>query len=156
MQASWWWLFCVGFACSPDGFSCPVGDMIIGVIVSMNGRLSLCVNPVIDWQHVQDVSCLSPNYIWHWLQHKVLKKRAPSPVLNIEKAQLWGCFTASGTGWFKCLHDRMKSEAYQGRSWTETYYPMTENSVSVAGHGSSTRIIHLTALSSEEELFWAR
>jgi len=50
----------VEFACSPQ----------FTVNVNVHGclfRLSLC-DPVMDWQHVQSVACLSPNGSWDRLQ----------------------------------------------------------------------------------------
>merc|ERR1711980_625 len=40
----------------------------IGVNVSVNGCLSLCVSPAIVWRPVQGVPCLSPNVSWDRLQ----------------------------------------------------------------------------------------
>ncbi|XP_078026211.1 uncharacterized protein LOC117258684 isoform X1 [Epinephelus lanceolatus] len=40
----------------------------VGVNVSVNGCLSLCVSPVIVWRPVQVVPCLSPDVSWDRLQ----------------------------------------------------------------------------------------
>lgn len=40
----------------------------IGVGVSVNGFLSLCVNPVIDWLPVHSVPHLSPEVTWDLFQ----------------------------------------------------------------------------------------
>jgi len=48
-----------------------IGDskLSVGVNVSVNGCLSLCVSPVIVWWPVQGEPCLSPSVSWDRLQH---------------------------------------------------------------------------------------
>jgi len=68
--------FCAEFACSPrvsvasshSPKTCRLGTRLIGnsklsvgVNVSVNGCLSLCVSPAIVWRPVQGVPCLSPD-----------------------------------------------------------------------------------------------
>lgn len=43
--------------------------LTVGVSASVNGCLSLCVGPAIDWQPIQVVPHLSPKVIWDRLQH---------------------------------------------------------------------------------------
>ena len=47
-----------------------IGDskLSVGVNVSVNGCLSLCVSPAIVWRPVQGVPCLSPDVSWDRLQ----------------------------------------------------------------------------------------
>ena len=41
----------------------------VGVNMSVNGCLSLCVSPVIDWGPVKSLHCLSPSVSMDLLQH---------------------------------------------------------------------------------------
>lgn len=80
-------------------------------------------------------------------KNEAFKEKNTMPTLKHGGVSLmfWGCFAASGTGW-----NQKTIKAF----WSETYNPVSESCVLMAGHGSSSRIMTPNTSKSTQE--WMR